>query len=92
MTLKSPLKMNKEDEEKFFNAMHLVKTELDWATQTYGPFHSTHEGYAVILEELDELWDDVRKHSGNDGKEAVQVAAMAIRFIMDCCMGEAEKR
>lgn len=45
---------------------------------------SNHEGYAVILEELDELWDDV-KHDRTDQAiaEAVQVAAMGVRFMLD---------
>ena len=46
-------------------------------------FNSTHEGYGVILEELDELWDEVKKREPNIKNmraEAVQVAAMAMKF------------
>lgn len=49
---------------------------------------SPHEGYAVILEELDELWDEVCAQScdlAKARKEAAQVAAMGIRFLMDLC-------
>ncbi|MFA5348098.1 MAG: hypothetical protein WC294_08170 [Methanoregula sp.] len=60
-----------------------IIAEYGKASEKFPPFNSTHEGYAVILEELDELWDCVK---GNHTKErsreeAVQVAAMAIRFI-----------
>jgi len=53
-------------------------------------FHNQHEGYAVILEELDELWDEVKKNQRNydipaQRKEAVQCAAMCIRFIAELC-------
>ncbi len=53
-----------------------------------GPFNSAHEGYAVILEELDELWDEVKKKQAERSsetlkKEAVQVGAMAMRFLVD---------
>jgi hypothetical protein len=52
--------------------------------------HSAHEGFAVLREEVDELWDDVRgpDDSGRAARmrtEAVQVAAMALRFIEDVC-------
>ena len=62
----------------------LVLEELDRATAKFGTFNSTHEGYAVILEELDEMWDEV-KHNRLDRAcaEAIQVAAMAIRFVAD---------
>ena len=63
--------------------------ELLRATAKFGPFNSPHEGYAVILEELDELWDEIKSKdgfaSGRLQKEAVQVAAMALRFLYDCC-------
>lgn len=62
--------------------------ELERAMQSFPPFHSAHEGYAVILEEVDELWEEVKGHTGptrtaNMRKEAIQVAAMALRFVHD---------
>jgi len=61
--------------------------EYKRATEKFGSFASTHEGYAIILEELDELWDEIKKNSDRETmrKEAVQVAAMGFRFIVDCC-------
>lgn len=67
-----------------------VAAELDRATEAYGAFASPHEGYAVLLEEVHELWDEVRKRPGvrsraDMRREATQVAAMAVRFLRDCC-------
>ena len=64
--------------------------ELDRAILKHAPMHSLHEGYAVILEELDELWEEVRAwQPGADltkaRKEAIQVAAMALRLVHDVC-------
>jgi len=57
------------------------------------PLNSTHEGYAVILEELDELWDTVKKNEPKKlmRAEAVQVAAMSLRFILDLCKPSKKK-
>lgn len=51
-------------------------------------FHNQHEGYAVILEEIDELWDEVKKNQRDYDipamrKEAIQCAAMCIRFATE---------
>ena len=60
----------------------------------FGSFNSSHEGYAVLKEEVDELWDCIKdnKHTTlEDLKgEAVQVADMAIRIITDCCEEESD--
>lgn len=54
------------------------------------PFNGPHEGYAVLLEEVDELWTEVKKKCADRSKErmraeAIQVAAMAMRFVEECC-------
>lgn len=67
-----------------------IVEELDKARAKHAPMHGPHEGYAVILEELDELWDEVKaQHQDKERmrKEALQVAAMALRFIVDVCDG-----
>lgn len=50
------------------------------------PMRSIHEGYAILLEEVDELWDEVKKSKPCMPcirKEVIQVAAMALRFLVD---------
>lgn len=70
-------------------AMTEIINEFQSATERYGQFGNMHEGYAVILEESDELWDCIKENRWQDArKEAVQVGAMALRFIVDCCCEE----
>jgi uncharacterized membrane protein YgaE (UPF0421/DUF939 family) len=69
-----------------------VGVELRTAMHKYEPMHSAHEGYAVLLEEVDEVWEVVRqKDSLRNTKrlraELIQVAAMAVRMIHDVCEG-----
>lgn len=71
-------------------ALEELTAELKQAEAMFPSFHSVHQGYAVILEELDELWDEIRKKPEDRDPaklraEAVQVAAMAIRFVNDLC-------
>ncbi|MCK5016430.1 MAG: hypothetical protein KAS32_05085 [Candidatus Peribacteraceae bacterium] len=58
------------------------------AAMKFPPFHSTHEGIAIIREEYIELEDEVfMKQSEYDlvkmRREAVHLGAMALRFIHD---------
>ena len=67
-----------------------ILDEYGKAANKYPAFNSTHEGYAVIAEELDELWDKVKLNKGIKGnelmrQECIQIAAMAVRFIHDLC-------
>lgn len=65
-----------------------IYLELQRARARHAPMHSAHEGYAVILEEFDELWDEVKLKQASKEKmrrEALQIAAMAVRFIEDVC-------
>lgn len=83
-----------------------VAAELGRAIRKHPPLHSPHEGYAVILEEveellevgsrdvvterirppLDRLWTLVKADRGRSGEaraEAIQIAAMALRYVLD---------
>jgi hypothetical protein len=58
--------------------------------EKWGVHNSAHEAYAVLLEEVDELWDHVKTKQDNRSliemrKEAIQVAAMALRFAVEVC-------
>ena len=51
-------------------------------------FHNQHEAYAVILEEFDELWEEIKKnHKHYDlaaqRTEATQAAAMLVRLMVE---------
>jgi hypothetical protein len=61
-----------------------VIAELERAQRRFGPYVSPHEAYAVILEEADELWDEVKRRDRVAmWGEGVQVAAVALRFHID---------
>ena len=67
-----------------------VSDELDKALRKHPKFNGAHEGWAVIREEVDELWDEVKvrqekRRRDKMRKEAIQVAAMALRFALEVC-------
>ncbi len=66
-----------------------VREELARARRKFAPVHSLHEGYAVILEELDEFWREVQRKPCDPYAafmELVQVAAMCERTAVDCLL------
>lgn len=69
-------------------ALAMVIEELDNAVMEHPqPFHSRHEGYAIIQEEVDELWTAIKSDQPTEllYREAAQVAAMSIQFLLDIC-------
>lgn len=63
------------------------------ASQNWPPFNSAHEGFAILLEEVDELkahvWTNQKRRDLEAmRKEALQVAAMALRFAEEVCSEE----
>ncbi len=61
-----------------------VLEELAMAMKNWPPFNSNHEGFAILKEEVDELWEEVKFGTvSRMREEAIQVAAMAIRFVHD---------
>lgn len=61
---------------------------LEAAMTRHAAMHSPHEGHSVIREELEELWEHVRADTGRSAdarKEAIQIAAMGLRYALDLC-------
>lgn len=74
-----------------------VGAELSQARDNWPPFNSAHEGYAVLAEELDELWAHVKTNQKRRDlsamrKEAIQVAAMAMRFALEVTSEETGRK
>lgn len=67
-----------------------VQNEVLEARASWPPMNSAHEAYAILLEEVHELWEHVKTNQKKRDlvamkKEAIQVAAMAIRFASEVC-------
>jgi hypothetical protein len=70
-------------------AERIVSQALSAELDKHRAMYSAHEGYAVIAEELDALWNEVKAQKDNNAamvKEASQVAAMGMRFLIDLCI------
>lgn len=81
---------NRPDKDPAIKALHMVYEEYQKAIAKNERYHNAHEGYAVIKEEFDELWDEIRKKESARSKEAmtleaVQTCATLIRFLVEIC-------
>ena len=71
------------------SALEDIKQEVISAKQVYKDnFVNQHEAYAVILEEVDELWAEIKKNQKvydleAQRKEAKQAAAMLVRLMVE---------
>jgi hypothetical protein len=71
-----------------------IYEEMARASSKFPSFASEHEGWAILMEEVDELWEAVRMHQSNPHrhklceKECIQVGAMALRFLHDMKLRE----
>lgn len=66
------------------NIYNAIDAELASAYSKHGNASwGRHEFYGILLEEVDELWDEIKGDKNLDyvAKEAIQVAAMVIRYL-----------
>jgi|GEM_PF-2212195 len=85
--------VNRKQLGNLSKALIPIISEYLRATEIYPPMNTAHEGWALIMEEMEELKQEVFKKPSEISKEdmkreAVQIAAMAIRFITDVCERE----
>lgn len=75
--------------KKLVRSLMDVKAEVVRAKSLFPEnFVNQHEAYAVLLEELDEFWTEVKKNQldydlAAQRKEIIQVAAMAMRIAVE---------
>ena len=73
-------------ERELDQALEAVRAEVLRAIHQHAAMSTPHHGYAVIQEEVDELWDEVKADEGRSLRaraEAVQIAAMGVRYLID---------
>lgn len=83
------------DELALSTVMEAVEREVRKSVSKHAPMVSPHEGHSVIREEFEELWEHVRADTGRSAlatKEAVQLAAMAVRYVMDLSLALPRER
>ena len=80
--------MRPDDINKREIGAQMFVNELNLAREKFRPMASAHEGYAVIAEEFDELWEIVKqKQTKRDyadfRKETIQLGAMVLAFLVE---------
>lgn len=74
-----------DQDEQIESAFAQVRHELELMARG-DPIRigSDHEGYALILERLDDAWSDIKFGEYERAQnEIVRVAAMAVRYLID---------
>jgi hypothetical protein len=71
-------------------SLRQIENEFLRASDLYSDLHSNHEAYAVIKEEVDELWDEIKKYKNTRGnkfikEELIQIGAMVVRYLDNLC-------
>lgn len=86
----SPL--TKDQLQALDQALSLIREEVIMAARKHGgrPFASPHEGYGILLEEVDEVWDEIKANNRSASVgEMIQVGAMAAYYVTSFRDGEA---
>jgi len=83
--------------KKFVRAALAALKLAAQSREIYGPFNSAHEGFGVLMEEFEELKEHVWTKQRNRDleamrKEAIDVAASAIRIAAELCTEKRGRR
>lgn len=89
--------MGMEELSPYLDAAEEATNEVLRARELHARMNSAHEGFAVLLEEVEELkahvWQKQRNRDLREmRKEAIEVAAMALAFAVEVCDEERGRR
>jgi acetyl/propionyl-CoA carboxylase alpha subunit len=86
-------------EKNFNKLMNIIDEEVTYeffhALENHPPYPTYHHGFAVIKEELDELWEEVRKKNWDKAamrKEVIHVVTTGLRFYFDLLCDDEDMR
>lgn len=69
---------------ELYELIPLLQNEIAFGHALYGSYHNSHEHHSVLLEEVEEWWDAVKRNTdGKEMYELIQVAAVALRYVME---------
>jgi hypothetical protein len=76
------------DKRKVIRILVDILEEFDNASENFPKMASPHEGYAIIKEELEELWHEIKNNKKKKSRErarleGLQTAAMSLRLLYD---------
>jgi len=63
-------------------SIEAIEAEYKRARQKWPPLKSAHEGYAVFLEEAEEMWHEIKHGTKENARmEAIQTGAMIVALL-----------
>lgn len=66
------------------SAIKALLSQLTRDFRDYAPISSQHEGFALLKERLDQLWQFVQRREREEAMhEALLLAAVAMRFVIE---------
>ncbi len=72
-----------------------IREEIERDRGRFAVFNSAHEGYAVLVERFDELWEEIKADNNGDrakmiAEEATRIGAIGLRLLVDIWGAEIE--
>lgn len=91
--LERPIYSKRRTAEAAAEALAIVRRELSRAIDKHAPYNSLHEAHSIILEEVEEFFDEVKlqtdkRKSGRTATELAQIATTAVRAMVDLFKAE----
>jgi hypothetical protein len=77
-------------------AIRLIIPEYNQIICKSPPLQNTYEGWAMLEQGMEELWDEIKKDKKVQSpeqmrREAIFISATAMRFMIDLCLEDKQK-
>jgi len=83
--------MIESNDYNFMDFQSSIGLEYCRARLKFPKMASPHEGYAIIKEEVDELWELIKQNKGKTkeaSEEIKQIGAMCLAYYLEVVLGE----